>query len=58
MTVDEAIDFELIELLINKLGTEKSCMDYTKYMIDNNLNNINERIIRNEGLLRSLKNDN
>lgn len=57
MTVDEPNDFDLIELLINKLGTEKSWLEYTNYIIDNNLTKINDQIIRNEGLLKSLKND-
>jgi len=57
MTVDEPSDFDLIELLINKLGTEKSWLEYTNYIIENNLTKINDQIIRNEGLLKSLKND-
>ncbi len=55
MTVDESKDLELIEILVNKLGTEKSWLEYTNYIIDNNLNAINGKIIRNEGLLKSLK---
>ena len=58
MTVDESYDFELIEILINKLGIEKSWIEYTNYIIENNLTKINDKIIRNEGLLKSLKNDN
>ena len=57
MTVDEANDFELIKILINKLGTEKSWLAYTKYIIENDLTKINDQIIRNEGLLKSLKED-
>ena len=57
MTVDEARDFELIEILINNLGTEKSWIEYTNYIIENNLNKVNDQIVRNEGLLKSLKND-
>lgn len=57
MTVDESNDFELIEILVNKLGIEKSWMEYTSYIIENNLTKINDQIIRNEGLLKSLKND-
>ena len=57
MTVDEVEDFKLIEILIQKLGAEKSWMDYTNYIIDNNLAKINDDIIRNEGLLKSLKKD-
>ena len=58
MTVDEIRDFELIEILINNLGTEKSWLEYTNFIIENNLTKLNNKIIRNEGLLKSLKNDN
>jgi len=57
MTVDEAVDFDLIKILIDDLGSEKSWLEYTNYIIKNNLNKINDSIIRNEGLLKSLKND-
>lgn len=57
MTVDESSDFELIEILIDKLGVEKSWLEYTNYIIDNDLEKLNYKIIRNEGLLKSLKND-
>lgn len=58
MTVDEIRDFELIKILVNDLGTDKSWLEYTNYIIQNNLTEINDLIIRNEGLLKSLKNDN
>ena len=58
MTVDEPRDFDLIEFLINKLGIEKSWLEYTNYIIDHDLTKMNNKIIRNEGLLKSLKNDN
>ncbi len=58
MTVDETRDFELISILINNLGTDKTWLEYTNYMIQKNLVKINDSIIRNEGLLKSLKNDN
>ncbi len=57
MTVDEVKDFELIKILIDKLGTKKSWQEYTDYIIYNNLFEINGDIIRNEGLLKSLKKD-
>lgn len=57
MTVDEPRDFDLIELLINKLGIEKTWLEYTNFIIENNLTKINDQIIRNEGLLKSLKKD-
>ena len=58
MTVDESKDFELINKLINDLGTDKTWLEYTNHIIQNNLTKINDSIIRNEGLLKSLKNDN
>lgn len=57
MTVDEPSDLELIKLLINKLGIDKSWLEYTNYIIEHGLTKINSQIIRNEGLLKSLKND-
>lgn len=57
MTVDEPKDFDLIELLINKLGVEKTWLEYTNYIIENGLTKMNDQIIRNEGFLKSLKED-
>ena len=57
MTVDEQRDFDLIQCLVKELGLEKSWLDYTNYIIQNNLTKINDKIIRNEGFLKSLKND-
>lgn len=57
MTVDEPQDFELIKYLITQLGTEKTWLEYTNYIIENDLTKMNDQIIRNEGLLKSLKND-
>ena len=57
MTVDEPEDFELISYLVQKLGTDKTWLEYTNYMIDNNLTEMNSQIIRNEGFIKSLKND-
>jgi spore coat polysaccharide biosynthesis protein SpsF len=57
MTVDEQRDFELINKIVSELGTEQSWLDYTEYIINNELANINGNIIRNEGYLKSLKND-
>ncbi|MDQ8004325.1 MAG: glycosyltransferase family protein [Pedobacter sp.] len=57
MTVDEPHDFELISELINQLGTSESWITYTKHIIETKLDEINKNIIRNEGLLKSLKND-
>ncbi|MBL0738851.1 glycosyltransferase family protein [Flavobacterium sp. GN10] len=57
MTVDEDKDFKLIETLIMALGFNKNWIEYTNYIIENNLEHINKDIIRNEGLLKSLKKD-
>lgn len=57
MTVDEVKDFELIGILINELGTSKTWLEYTNYIIENKLTEINNSITRNEGLIKSLKND-
>lgn len=57
MTVDEERDFEMIRQLIENLGTNESWETYTNYIIENKLDTINGTIIRNEGFLKSLKND-
>ena len=57
MTVDELNDFELINKVITELGFNKSWLEYTEYIINNKLVEINGNIIRNEGYLKSLKND-
>ncbi|WP_197438679.1 cytidylyltransferase domain-containing protein [Polaribacter sp. BAL334] len=57
MTVDEQRDFELIEYLIQKLGTDKTWLEYTNYIIENDLIKMNNQIVRNEGFLKSLKNN-
>lgn len=57
MTVDEDKDFNLINRLITDLGTNKSWLEYTNYILNTELNKINGDIIRNEGYLNSLKND-
>jgi spore coat polysaccharide biosynthesis protein SpsF (cytidylyltransferase family) len=57
ITVDELSDFELINKVIIELGFNKSWFEYTEYIIYNKLVEINGNIIRNEGYLKSLKND-
>ena len=57
MTVDEIRDFELIKIVIENLGLDKSWEEYVKYMVSNKLNILNQSIVRNEGYLKSLKND-
>lgn len=57
ITVDEQRDFQLIQKIILEIGTDKSWQEYTSYIIENNLLEINNNIVRNEGLLKSLNND-
>ena len=57
MTLDEQRDFDLMEILIHQLGTDKSWLAYTNFIIENDLGKVNDQIIRNEGLIKSLKND-
>jgi len=57
MTVDESIDFDLIKILINDLGTDKTWLEYTNHIIKNDLNKIYKSINRNEGYLKSIKNE-
>lgn len=57
MTVDEPNDFELIEKLVSNLGADKTWLEYTKHIIENNLGEINNSSLRNEGYQNSLKND-
>ena len=57
MTVDEPSDLETVQILIDKFGTDKDWMTYTQYIIENiNLFN-NQDTTRNEGYLKSLKED-
>ena len=55
MTVDEVLDIKLIQILITKLGVNRTWKEYTDFIIDNNLTKINGQIIRNEGYLNSIK---
>ena len=57
MTVDELVDFELINKVVTNLGVKQNWLTYTNYIIENQLTSINADIIRNEGMLKSLKND-
>ncbi len=57
MTVDEEKDFEAIDLLIKIMGFFASWTDYTNYIINNQIRFSNQKIVRNEGYLRSLQND-
>jgi spore coat polysaccharide biosynthesis protein SpsF len=58
MTVDEVSDKKAIELLIEKLGDDASWKAYADFVLNNPAMFMNQDIIRNEGYLKSLKNDN
>jgi glutamate-1-semialdehyde aminotransferase/spore coat polysaccharide biosynthesis protein SpsF (cytidylyltransferase family) len=56
MTVDQKEDFDLIEKLVQHLGTEKNWMAYVNYLQNNDqVSAINGSIKRNEGFMRSKK---
>ena len=58
LTVDTQDDFDLIEKLILKLGTDKKWLDYVEYLKKNlELFEINAQHKRNEGYQKSLKED-
>lgn len=57
MTVDEMRDFDMMKVLITRLGYNKSWLEYADYIVEHQLNLINGDILRNEGLLKSLEND-
>jgi spore coat polysaccharide biosynthesis protein SpsF (cytidylyltransferase family) len=55
MTVDEPSDFKAIEVLVNNMGVDREWEAYTKYIIENPLKFKNQKILRNEGYLNSIK---
>ncbi|ELR70587.1 3-deoxy-manno-octulosonate cytidylyltransferase [Fulvivirga imtechensis AK7] len=57
MTVDEPADLRLTEVLIGQLGVDQTWLKYTEYILENDLGSINASILRNEGYIKSLKND-
>ena len=58
MVVDYPQDFEVIKILIQTLGYNKNWIDYTNlYHSSKEIYSINEKIIRDEGYLNSLKKD-
>lgn len=58
MTVDEPKDLVAVVKLVSILGANESWQNYTQYMIENINLFENQDITRNEGYLKSLKNDN
>jgi len=57
MTVDEPADFELIKQLIDQMGINADWQAYVNHIINHQLNQLNSGINRNEGYLKSIKND-
>ncbi|MEP2509130.1 MAG: glycosyltransferase family protein, partial [Reichenbachiella sp.] len=57
MTVDEKADFDAIVTLLNRLGSDKSWREYAEYVEANENEFTNQKYIRNEGYLKSLKKD-
>lgn len=57
MTVDEPSDLETVAVLIQKLGTDRDWKSYTDYILEHQEILKNQKIIRNEGYLKSLNKD-
>ena len=58
MTVDESNDFVVIKRLVDKLGLNEKWENYTNlYLNDKTISNTNDSITRNEGYIKSIKND-
>lgn len=58
LTIDEPEDFEVIRLIIKKLGIEKDWKTYADfYVAHKEINLLNKNIKRNEGYIKSIKND-
>ncbi|RXJ61062.1 acylneuraminate cytidylyltransferase, partial [Halarcobacter ebronensis] len=61
ITVDEEKDFELVKIIIEEFEKSKKELNIKniKKFLDQNQNifSLNSNILRNEGLLKSLKND-
>lgn len=57
MTVDEKIDLKAIKVLINNIGTSNDWKTYTNYIMNNEKLFNNQSILRNEGYIKSLKED-
>lgn len=58
LTVDERVDFKVISYLLEKCGNEASMEDYIEELKESpEIANLNQGIVRNEGLAKSLKND-
>ena len=58
MTVDEPSDLDTITLLISKFGLDESWKTYADYIAENSEVFENQKIVRNEGYLESLRKEN
>jgi spore coat polysaccharide biosynthesis protein SpsF len=58
MTVDEPNDFIVIKRLVDRLGLNEKWENYTNlYLNDKTISDTNDSITRNEGYIKSIKND-
>ena len=58
MTIDEQRDFDLMEQLINRVGTGETWLTYANFLTKNDdIRNINQTIARNEGYTKSINNE-
>jgi len=58
LTVDEPEDFEVVKLIIEKIGLDKDWKEYTDFYLSNKeINELNGSSKRNEGYDKSLKED-
>lgn len=57
MTVDEAVDLAVVNDMVQALGKKATWLEYTNYLLKSDVSKLNSGIIRNEGYIKSLKND-
>jgi spore coat polysaccharide biosynthesis protein SpsF (cytidylyltransferase family) len=58
ITIDEPEDFEVIKVLIENLGIQKSWKEYIDYLLENkDLYEVNSKFSNNEGYIKSITND-
>jgi len=55
MTLDEPLDYIALNSLVNELGIDANWEVYAQYLLSNSEKFLNQKIIRNEGYLNSLK---
>lgn len=54
MTVDEQADFDMMKWLLGEYGTDKTWLEYVKFMLEYPEKLVNADILRNEGYLKSI----